>query len=158
MRIIPPITVSMSLARITRATQSGIIPFTASMTAARLTRSLSAKKSMMERICEGYLLDMKFSKKPTNAVRMKIRRAMPLLFNARDMATTTASTHLSHVIVENIFSFLILSFISLLPAYVYKRRRHVQRDKFPAYFAEMLFKQPAQAVCVLEEDKFSFIA
>ena len=116
------IIVSRSRARIMSVTQSGIMPFTVSIIAVRLTSSLSAKKSIMERNNEGYFLDRKLSKKPTKEVRRKINNAMPLLFNKMESATTNERISLSHVIVENTFSLLILSFISLFLAYVYKRR------------------------------------
>src|SRR3989344_3534074 len=126
----PTIIVSKSLPKIIRAAQIGIIPFIASAIAARLTSSLSAKTSIIERSCEGYFLAMKFSKNPTSAVSIKINNAVLLLSRRRDIATTSASTHLSQVTAKNTFSLFILNFIPLLLAYIDKARRQVQGHEF----------------------------
>ena len=136
----PTIIVSMSLPKIIRVTQIGIIPFIASAIAVRLTRSLSANTSIMERRCDGYFFDMKFSKKPTNAVSIKINNAIFLLLNTSDIAITSASTHLSHVTAKKILSFLIFNLIWLLLAYVDKARRQVQRHKFCGDIREIFRK------------------
>src|SRR3989344_1042893 len=153
----PPIIVNMSLERIIAETHGGIIPFIVRVIAARLTRSLSAKKSITERSCDGYFFDMKFSRKLTKAVNMNMNSAMFLLLNARAIATTNASMHLSHVMVKNIFSLFILILI-LLPAHVHERRRYIQGNKASLHAAEISLKCAFNFACILKKYKAAFIA